>query len=102
MLVGVLVVVAGAVAFGVALFGPRPVPQTATPALPPSPGAETAPSAAPAATFEARPEVLSPVVPTPRTRVRALLWLTLGVIGTAAMIGAVLGLVGLVVITFVG
>ena len=56
----------------------------------------------PSAAYEPRPEVLAPVVPTARTRVRALLWLTLGVVGTAAMIGAVLGLVGLVVITFVG
>ena len=98
LLVGVLVVVAGAVAFGVALFGPRPVPQTATPAQVSGSTAETVPSAA----SETRPEVLAPVVPTARTRTRALLWLLLGVVGTAATIGAVLGLVGLVVITFVG
>ena len=98
LLVGVLVVVAGAVAFGVALFGPRPVPQTATPAAVTVPAAETAPSAA----VERAPEVLTPLVPTAKTRLRAVLWLTLGVVGTAAMVGAVLGLVGLVVITFVG
>lgn len=98
MLVGVLVVVVGAVAFGVALFGPRPVPQTATPVTVGGPAAETMPSAA----FEPAPDVLTPLVPSGRTRVRAVLWLTLGVVGTAAMVGAVLGLVGLVVVTFVG
>ena len=98
LLVGVLVVVAGAVAFGVALFGPRPVPQTATPTTVAVATAETAPSA----TYEPPPEVLTPMVPTAKTRLRAVLWLTLGVVGTAAMVGAVLGLVGLVVITFVG
>jgi len=97
LLVGVLVVVAGAVAFGVALFGPRPVPQTATPVAAGGPTAETAPSAV----HEPRPEVLAPVTPTAKTRIRALLWLTLGVVGTAALVGAVLGLVGLVIITFV-
>lgn len=98
LLVGVLVVVAGAVAFGVALFGPRPVPQTATPAPTSGPAAETVPSAV----VERRPEVLSPVVPTATTRLKALLWLLLGVVGTAAIVGAVLGLVGLVVVTLVG
>ena len=98
MLVGVLVVVAGAVAFGVALFGPRPVPQTATPVAVGGPTAETAPSAL----HEPRPEVLAPVTPTAKTRIRAVIWLVLGVVGTAAIIGAVLGLVILVAITFVG
>jgi len=98
LLVGVLVVVAGAVAFGVALFGPRPVPQTATAVAVGGPTAETTPSAV----HEPRPEVLAPVTPTAKTRIRALFWLALGVVGTAAMIGAVLGLVVLVVITFVG
>jgi hypothetical protein len=98
LLVGVLVVVAGAVAFGAAMFGPRPVPQTATPAPAVSPTAETVPSAS----FEPPDEVLAPLVPTGRTRVRAVLWLTLGVVGTAATVGAVLGLLSLVVVTFVG
>jgi len=98
LLVGVLVVVAGAVAFGVALFGPRPVPQPATAAPAARPRAETTPSAA----ADLRPEVLAPLVPTARTRARALLWLLLGVVGTAATVGAVLGLVALVGITLVG
>jgi len=56
----------------------------------------------PSAVVERRPEVLSPVVPTATTRLKALLWLLLGVVGTAAIVGAVLGLVGLVVVTLVG
>ena len=98
LLVGVLVVVGGAVAFGAALFGPRPVPQPATAAPATRARAETPPSGAVAR----GPEVLAPLVPTARTRVRALLWLLLGVVGTAAIVGAVLGLVALVGITFVG
>ncbi len=98
MLVGVLVVVAGAVAFGAALFGPRPVPQPATTTPAPRAGAETSPSAV----VDRGPEVLAPLVPTARTRVRALLWLLLGVVGTAATVGAVLGLVALVGATLVG
>ncbi|MFM7063897.1 MAG: hypothetical protein ACKO04_10470 [Actinomycetes bacterium] len=98
LLVGVLVVVVGAVAIGAALFGPRPVPQPATAAVAGRSAAETPPSAA----TDLPPEVLAPLVPTARTRVRAALWLLLGVVGTAAIVGAVLGLVALVGVTFVG
>ena len=103
LLVGVLVVVVGAVGFGIALFGPRPVPQPAT-----EPGV-TAATAVPAAEVVPSTEVrrpstteLGPLMPTARTRGRAALWLVLAVVGTAAIVGTLAGLVLVVVTTLVG
>ena len=81
LLVGVLVVAAGAVGFGFALFGRRPVPQTATA----HPGAHLA-HPAPAVRAD-------DVAITGWTRVRAALVLALTVLGLAAIVGGVLSVV---------
>jgi hypothetical protein len=98
LLVGMLVVAAGAVGFGFALFGRRPLPQTATEV----PGAQLAP----AAVLAGRPRAVRPTAPQDDVsisgwmRIRAALVLALTVLGIAAIIGGVLSVVvvGLVLI----
>lgn len=96
--------VVGAVGLGIALFGPRPVPQPATEAAGAAPTAVTSAERAPSAPTAAhRPAVTAvPLMPSGRTRARAVLWLVLAVLGTAALVGTLLGLVLVVVTTLVG
>jgi hypothetical protein len=110
LLLGMLVVVAGAAGFGLALFGRRPVPQTATQVPGVEVGAETLhrpPGAASRALAGVRVLVgeregagAEDVQPSRWVRVRAALLLLLTVLGLAAIIGGVLSVlvVGLVLL----
>ena len=93
-----LVVAAGAVGFGLAMFGRRPVPQPATEL----PGAQLAPVAALAERTRLlrRPAERDEVSISRWVRLRAALMLALTVLGLAAIIGGVLSVlvVGLVLI----
>lgn len=100
MVVGLLVVAAGAAGFGLALFGRRPVPQPATGSTAPPVGA-----AAPARRLPRVPALLrrpagDDVAPTRWVRIRAALLLALTILGLAALIGGVLSVlvVGLVLL----
>jgi len=99
LLVGVLVVIAGAVGFGIALFGSRPVPQPATA----SPQEHRLPETAPRPTATLlTDEIVAPLKPTGAARARAIATLLLAVLGTAALIGTLLGLVALAVSALLG
>jgi len=90
MVVGLLVVAAGAAGFGSALFGRRPVPQPAT-ARGDRHLAGTATTGRAAARRARRPG--TGLVPTRRERARAAVLLALTVLGLAALIGAMLSVV---------
>ena len=93
-----LVVAAGAVGFGLALFGRRPVPQPATEL----PGTQLASAAVLTGRTRSvrRPAVRDEVSISRWVRVRAALMLALTVLGLAAIIGGVLSVlvVGVVLI----
>lgn len=91
MFVGLLIVAAGAAGFGFALFGRRPIPQTATPVA----GPERGPSAdAPGGPVATRTRSRTSDVTLSRgVRVRSALLLALTVVGLAALIGGVLSVV---------
>lgn len=87
-----LIVAAGAGGFGYALFGRRPIPETATASAGPAVAAGGAQRRRVAAELE-RFRRTDDVALTAGTRIRAALLLALTVAGLAALIGAVLSIV---------
>ncbi len=101
LLIGFLVVAGSAALFGVALFGRRPIPQSAIGPLTddrdPARGAETAPSRRPATSSNGSVQTITLTaadvrVPTAR-RIRSALLLALSMLGMALLVGTVLSIV---------
>ncbi len=109
LLVGFVLVVGSAGAFGFALFGRRPVPQPATLGVPvqrepggiSESGRRGAPDTVSSAGTSTGTDVATPLVhlrardvrPTPGRRIRAMALLSISVVGSALLIGAILSII---------